>query len=350
MFKWFKYEIAFSVAEEDIDKARLLSAEFKRNKIKYFFYKEHPQNAGIPLLKLITRIYGAGSCIILILYSKDYAQYWSGLEQQVAQMRRKKIIVLRLDDFPLDSYYKNRVYLRWEDGVQSLAITLRKILRPCRMLHGVICLMSAMILLSGLWLLCRPPACSCSSDKKVLVVMHQPSRIVLDSFEISSTEVTVKQFSGYCSANRLIMPKQPIHRNLDNCPVTNITIGQAMGYTRWVGGRLPTSVEWEYAARGNENNNYSGSSDAGEVAVYGRNKFSRVGTKKSNAYGLCDMTGNVSEWCTQLPYIIPDDSVPVRGGAYKSSIDRLKISHIDYLPADTAVSWVGFRVVWDIKQ
>jgi formylglycine-generating enzyme required for sulfatase activity len=102
------------------------------------------------------------------------------------------------------------------------------------------------------------------------------------------------------------------------------------------GYRMPTFEEWEYLAKGGAKASgfpYAGSNDFAEVAWFAANSGNaphEVGGLKPNELGLYDMSGNVSEFCTETyrPIITAERTKDLalktsnriwRGGSFKSA-------------------------------
>lgn len=86
---------------------------------------------------------------------------------------------------------------------------------------------------------------------------------------------------------------------------------------------LPTEAEWEYACRAGESEAYCGSDSPRDVAWYSSKKVGfqqPVAQKKSNAFGLYDMSGNVREWVQDCYHDSYDDA-PSDGSAWSRNCD-----------------------------
>ena len=131
---------------------------------------------------------------------------------------------------------------------------------------------------------------------------NQVSVTMSKAFWMAKTEVTQAQW-------RAVMGSNPSGFKGDDLPVESVSWEDAQEFIKQVNDSgvlpegwkmtLPTEAQWEYACRAGETGPYSGGT-IDQVAWYLGNSGSKthaVGTKKSNAWGLHDMHGNVWEWC-----------------------------------------------------
>ena len=185
---------------------------------------------------------------------------------------------------------------------------------------------------------------------------------IYQDFYMDVTEVTVGQFKKFLKDTGY-EPKKPIdweelykYSPTDDHPMIYVGWVDAGAYCEWVGKRLPTEKEWEFAARGGLVDKEFPWGDEESIAreyanfkgVLGRDQWDRstapVGSFRPNGYGLHDMSGNVWEWC-QGWYSEYKEYRVLRGGSWFDNSVGLRVAYrSNSAPAGTG-NYGGFRCV-----
>jgi len=189
------------------------------------------------------------------------------------------------------------------------------------------------------------------------------------AFHMSACEVTNAQYERFDPKHRDLRGKRGFSKEDDEA-VVFVSWNEAVAFCKWLSDkegrtyRLPTEAEWEYACRAGTKTRFNTGNDLPEA--YRKNQKTEwdqrpvplsVGKTPPNAFGLCDMHGNVEEWCADWcgPYAPGQQTDPIgpaagdmkvtRGGSHNTPVEYLRSANrAGTLPDDK--SWlIGFRVV-----
>ena len=197
-------------------------------------------------------------------------------------------------------------------------------------------------------------------------------RVAVSAFRMLRHEVTNAEYRRF----------RPEHEAEDDHPASHISWYEAYAYAAWLGGRLPTEAEWEYAARAGCPHTYctgknreasvvdvawtihnSTNPDSGEI------RASPVMRLAPNPWGLYDMLGNLWEWTSDWYAESPAEDGPVslnttvihsdpwglfpasdfkricRGGSFKDPPSQAQPTYWDWTTPGAHNVEMGFRVV-----
>jgi len=193
--------------------------------------------------------------------------------------------------------------------------------------------------------------------------------VTLSAFKMSKYTITFEQYDAFCDATGSCKPGDE-GWGRGKLPVINVSWEEANNFALWMGCRLPTEAEWEYACRAGTTTPFNTghclpaamASYDGNFPYFGcikgefRKKTMPVGSFAPNAWGLCDMHGNVLEWCSDWygkysdnPQTDPQGpstgSQRVdRGGSWGGSARRCRSARRGYCEPDVARISIGIRL------
>lgn len=212
-------------------------------------------------------------------------------------------------------------------------------------------------------------------DKNAQVDEQPQFTVFVEGFWIGKYLVTNKQYANFVKESGYITPSQWVNGQYAstkaNHPVVGVSWLDSVAFCDWLSFstgkkfRLPTEFEWEKVARGSDGRIFPwGDKWSKDKLNCLENKIgdtSEVGAFFSlgdNPYNVCDMVGNVWEWCNSIyqpyPYSQKEDhnqtiqsttaTRVIRGGSFASSKNEARCACRNRYAQDFRFGLVGFRV------
>ncbi|MBI4852218.1 MAG: SUMF1/EgtB/PvdO family nonheme iron enzyme [Acidobacteria bacterium] len=238
-----------------------------------------------------------------------------------------------------------------------------------------------------------PPGMILIPKGKFLMGKNSPSmdekeeqEISMKGFYLDLTEVTNQDFLAFLRANPsnilLTRWKNWSFKEMEKeLPVTNVTPEEAEAYASWLGKRLPTEEEWEYAARGNnlsgikylypwgDNRNYS----LANSQESGKDRPVKVGSypQGKSPFNILDLAGNVAEWTAScyknnksgnFDQLTGENNCSkdyriFRGGSYHDNVEYIRTTRRFWLAQTPSLNRrkeilhsIGFRCAKDLQS
>lgn len=183
---------------------------------------------------------------------------------------------------------------------------------------------------------------------------HPSHLVTLAPFRILIHPVTKREYRRF----------QPSVSDPADWPAVEVDWYSAYAYCAWLGGRLPTEAEWEYAARAGSQHQYCDrqgqATTLNRVAWNSDNSGATVHPVQQlepNPWGLFDMMGNVWEWVADwyAPYSAGSQTAPwgppsgsrrvVRGGSSGETADFVRVAYRSSRRPEVESLYRGFRAV-----
>lgn len=188
-------------------------------------------------------------------------------------------------------------------------------------------------------------------------------------FKMSMTEITNAQFEAFRPEHKALRGKNGLSLEDDEA-VVYVSYADAVAFCEWLSRkegkhyRLPVEAEWEYACRAGTYYLYN--TGDGLPEAYRKNQQTardlkpvslKVGQTPPNAFGLCDMHGNVEEWCLDWygPYLPGEQNDPAgrttgdfrvtRGGSHNTPDKYLRSGNRMAMIPEDKHAQTGFRIV-----